>query len=88
MLNRAPMIEVTKANAFMKARYSLFGVERNVSIRKKTKKSENVFFKDLVYRFRLTLKLIRRVKEQQSCLCPTFYQTHFMKSKSMLVKVD
>ena len=39
-------------------------------------------------KFLLTPKLIRRVKEQQSCLWPTFYQMELMKGKYMLVKVD
>lgn len=51
MLNGAPMIEVIKANAFMKARYSLFDVERNVSIRKKQKKVKMYFLKILFIDF-------------------------------------
>ena len=48
------MTEITKTCtvAFIKARHSLFDVERNVSIRKKkTENGENIFFKALVNRF-------------------------------------
>ena len=39
----------------------------------------NRFFKALANRFWLIPILIRRVREQQSCLWPTFYQMQFMK---------
>ena len=39
------------AVAFMKARNSLFGVERNISIGRKTEDGENLFFKALANRF-------------------------------------
>ena len=52
------MIETTKActAAFMKAKNSLFDVERNMSIGKKTEDRENLFFKALANRFWLTSK--------------------------------
>ena len=52
--NGAHVTEITKTCtvAFIKARHSLFDVERNVSIRKKkTENGENTFFKALVNRF-------------------------------------
>ena len=45
-----------------------FNVKRNVSIGKKTKNGENIFFKAFANRFQLTSKLLIRAKEQQICL--------------------
>ena len=47
--------------------------------RKKTEDSENIFSKAIHNRFRLKSKLIKRAKEQQSCLWPTFYEMDFIK---------
>ena len=51
-------IEITKTCrvAFMKAKNSLFDVERNMSIGKKTEDGENLFLKTLANRFWLTSK--------------------------------
>ena len=52
---------------------------------------EICYFKALCNRFQLTPKLIKRVREQQNCLCPTFYQIHFMKRQRyevIKVKLD
>ena len=51
----------------------LLDEERIVSIKKKSQNGGNIFLKALANRFRLTPKLIRRVREQQSCLWPKFY---------------
>ena len=69
MLNRAHVIEITKACivAFIKQEIPwLFDVER----RKKTEDGENVFFKAFAKKFLCTSK---------SCLWPTFFQMGFMK---------
>ena len=49
------------------------------AIWKKRENGENIFLEVLANRFRLTSKLISRIKKQQSCLWPTFYQMDFMK---------
>ena len=68
------MTEMTKACkvTFMKARKYLVircGEKRVIS----KKNAENICFKALANRFRLTSKLISCVKEQQNCLWTTFY---------------
>ena len=80
------MIEIAKTCivALMKARNFLICqcIEECVNWNKVEdgrNKGEEIFFKALANRFRLISKLIRRVKEQQSCLWPTFYQMRFMK---------
>ena len=80
----------TSNAAFMKARKSLV-IPRCYSIKGETcqlkqipQNAGNIFF----LKFLPTPKLIRRVKEQQSCLWPTFYQMDLMKGEYMLVKVD
>ena len=76
------MIQIAKTciAALMKARNFLICqcIEECVNWNK-VEDGEEIFFKALANRFRLTPKLIRRVKEQQSCLRPTFYQMKFMK---------
>ena len=70
------MIEITKACTvtFMKARsYVVLRCRENLSIRKKRENGENVFFKALANRFRLTSKLISCVKEQSNCLWTNFF---------------
>ena len=70
------MIEITKACAasFMKARDNLVLRCREKRVRlKKRENGENVFFKALANRFRLTSKLISCVKEQSNCLWTTFF---------------
>ena len=78
----AHVIEITKicTVTFMKTRNSFFRRcrEKRVNL-KKTEHGEDMFFKALANRFRLTSKLISCVKEQQNCLWTTFYQTDFMK---------
>ena len=58
-----------------------FGIQRNMSIRKKKKmeNDENILFKAVANRFRLTSKLISCLKEQQNGLWTTFYYLDFIK---------
>ena len=97
MMNVAHVIEIIKTSrvAFMKARNSWVArcEEKRIKKKKKKKKKngENVFFKTLAKKYRLTLKLIRRVKKQQRCLWPTFYQMESSwkdKDNNILVKVS
>ena len=80
MMNVAHVIEIIKTSrvAFMKARNSWVArcEEKHIKKKKKKKKKKgvNLFLKTLAKKYRLTLKLIRRVKKQQRCLWPTFYQ--------------
>ena len=72
------MIDITKACTvtFLKAgKYLVIRCrEKSVNLKKKKKKNcKNKLFKALASRFRLTLKLISCVKEQQNCLWMTFY---------------
>ena len=65
--------------AFMKARNYLVVRRREKRVNRKAEYGENIFFKVLGNRFRLTSKLIRCVTEQQICLWSTFYQMNFTK---------
>ena len=81
-LNGAHVIDITNTCtvALLKTKNPLILLYREERVNwKKTEDGENIFFKALVNRFRLTSKLIRHVKEQQSCLWQTFYQMDFVK---------
>ena len=82
-MNGAHVTEITKSCivALMKARNSLVVLCREKHVDwKKTENGENTFFKALANIFRLTSKLISRVKEQENCLWTTVYRLmDFMK---------
>ena len=70
------MIDITKACTvtFLKAgKYLVIRCrEKSVNLKKK-ENCKNILFKALGNRFRLTLNIISRVKEQQNCLWTSFY---------------
>ena len=75
MLHDAHVKEMAKTStvAFMKARNSLVvRCREKRNNMDKTEDGENIFLKALANRFRLTSKIIRCAKEQQSCLWQTF----------------
>ena len=82
MMNGVIVIEITKVYTvvFMEVRNSLNlrCKEKHVNW-KNTEDGENIFFQTLGNKFRLTLKLVRCVKEQQRCLWSIFCHMEFMK---------
>ena len=67
----------------------MFDVERNVSVVKKIKDGEKIFFEALANRFRLILKLIRHVEKNNRVVYSQLSTNGTSwKGKEMLLKVD